>query len=150
MKAFLDFPDMMIKLLCIRGLTRQEDIDRFFGAGIDDMYSPYLMKGMDRASDRLKEAIHKQEKIAIYGDYDVDGITSTSSLYLFLSELGADVSYYIPDRIEEGYGINNEALSYLKNQGAAVVVTVDTGITATEEARHAKSLGMDLIIYRPS
>lgn len=146
LKASLDLPDILVKLLCMRGFTTPGEAVRYFEADMEDMHDPFLMKGMDRAVDRLKEAIAAGEAITIYGDYDVDGITSTSALYLFLKEAGAKVAYYIPDRLEEGYGINSDALVRLKELGAKVVVSVDTGITAVAQAQLAKELGLDLII----
>ena len=101
---------------------------------------------MDKAVCRIKDALEKKEKITIYGDYDVDGITSIAILYKHLTSMGFEVDYYIPDRIQEGYGVNREALDKIKENGTGVVITVDTGITAVEETEYAKSIGMDIII----
>jgi single-stranded-DNA-specific exonuclease len=140
-------PDPIKTLLSNRGLTRKEDIDKFLNPKISDFYDPYLLKDMEIAVDRIQKSIKEQEKICIYGDYDVDGITSTSTLYLFLKhEMGADVQYYIPDRLEEGYGINKEALKSLAERDIKLVITVDTGITACDEVIYGKTLGLDMII----
>ena len=113
-----------------------------------DIINPFDMLDMDKAADRIKEAIEKHEKIVIYGDYDVDGITSTTLLYDFLSEQGADVSYYIPDRKDEGYGINIMAVNRLLKQGAKLLITVDCGITAIGEVEFASlSAGFVLVMY---
>jgi single-stranded-DNA-specific exonuclease len=108
--------------------------------------NPYLLKDMDIAVDRIWEAIEKEEKIAVYGDYDADGITATAVLYSFLKSLGADIVYYLPEREGEGYGLNSTALELLKADGVHLIITVDTGITAIHEAEYAKSLDMELII----
>ena len=104
------------------------------------------MKDMEKAVDRIKNAIVKEEKIAIFGDYDVDGVTSTALLFTFLNNIGINVTYYNPDRIKEGYGINIEAVKGLKTEGASLIISVDCGITAYEEVKEAKNLGVDFII----
>ena len=101
---------------------------------------------MDRASERLSLAIRLNEKVLVYGDYDVDGTTATAIVYNFLKEFGVVVDYYIPHRFKEGYGINPEGVQYAYEMGAQVIVSVDCGITAIEEAEEIKTLGMDLII----
>ena len=111
-----------------------------------NLENPYLFKDMDIAVDRIWEAIEKEEKIAVYGDYDADGITATAVLYSFLKPLGADIIYYLPEREGEGYGLSSFALELLKADGVQLIITVDTGITAINETEYAKSLGIDLII----
>lgn len=111
-----------------------------------DIINPMLMLDMDKAVERITNAIQSNEKIAVYGDYDVDGITSTALLYKFLLSLGADVEYYIPDRKGEGYGINIMAVNKLFKQGIKLMITVDCGITAIGEVEFAKLQGMDVII----
>ncbi|WDU84359.1 single-stranded-DNA-specific exonuclease RecJ [Caloramator sp. Dgby_cultured_2] len=110
------------------------------------LYDPFLLKDMDRAIDRIDEAIKKREKIYIYGDYDVDGITSTAVLYRAFKKLGVDVSFYIPDRVNEGYGINREAIDHISSLDVDLVITVDCGISAIEEVEYAKEKGLDIII----
>ena len=101
---------------------------------------------MNKLVDRIDKAIQNKEKICIYGDYDVDGITSITIMYQFLSSLGADVTYYLPDRLIEGYGVNTSALDVIKKRGVSLVITVDCGITAVEETKYAKSIGLDICI----
>ena len=110
------------------------------------LHDPMLMQGMDRACKRIRQALDSGETMAVYGDYDVDGITAVCLLVRYLRGEGADCRWYIPDRLEEGYGINTDALDKLKQQGVSLVITVDTGITATEQAQYARSIGLDMVI----
>lgn len=110
------------------------------------LHDPFLMKEMDRAVERIERALEAGEKIAIYGDYDVDGITSVCLLYKYLTGRGGNCVWYIPDRLDEGYGVHPEALDALKAQGVSLIITVDTGITAVEEVEYAKALGLDMVI----
>ena len=139
-------PTLAAMTLCARGMDTPEKARAFLDAGRGQLQDPLLMKDMDRAAARLARALAAGETIAVYGDYDVDGITSTSLLTDFLRREGGDVIPYIPDRMEEGYGLNTDALDTLHQAGVSLVVTVDCGITAVEEARHAARLGMDLVI----
>ena len=119
----------------------------FLEQSAEKMHDPFLLKDVDRAVARIRKAIENHEKIAIYGDYDVDGVTSVSILYLFLSARGADVGYYIPSRIRDGYGLSTGAIDMLADErGVNLIITVDTGITAIEEVRHAKERGIDMVI----
>ncbi|WHH59064.1 single-stranded-DNA-specific exonuclease RecJ [Petroclostridium sp. X23] len=129
-----------------RGIRADDDIEVFLKKEITDLHSPFLMKDMDKAVKRVKDAIHKNEKITVYGDYDVDGVTSTAILVKYLRSCGADVGYYIPDRIDEGYGVNMQALQIIKNNGTSLVITVDSGVTAIEEIKYAAQLGLDVIV----
>jgi single-stranded-DNA-specific exonuclease len=129
-----------------RGVQEPEDIKMFLESDINSLHDPFLMKGMRKAVDRIKKAIAENEKITVYGDYDVDGVTSTAILAKYLSQCGACVDYYIPDRIDEGYGINKHALEKIQKNGTSLVVTVDSGITALEEVEYAIQLGLDIII----
>ncbi|MBQ9757857.1 MAG: single-stranded-DNA-specific exonuclease RecJ [Clostridia bacterium] len=133
-------------ILYNRGIRESSEIEKFLHCDLKNLHDPYLLKDMDKAVARIKEAQAKGEKITIYGDYDVDGITSIAILYKHLTSMGFEVDYYIPDRIQEGYGVNREALDKIKENGTGVVITVDTGITAVEETEYAKSIGMDFII----
>lgn len=123
-----------------------EDIDMYLNGTLKDLRDPFLLKDMQKIVERIKLAINKKEKICIYGDYDVDGITSITIMYKFLSDLGLDVMYYLPDRLQEGYGVNNEALDKIKKEGVSLVITVDCGITAIDEVEYAKNLGLDIAI----
>jgi single-stranded-DNA-specific exonuclease len=110
------------------------------------LYDPFLLNDMDKLVDRIIKAKDNNEKICIYGDYDVDGITSITVIYSFLKELGVDVTYYLPGRMEEGYGLNKEALDKLKEDNVKLCITVDCGISAHEQAEYAKKIGLDLCI----
>ncbi|GMQ57867.1 hypothetical protein AN1V17_22620 [Vallitalea sediminicola] len=137
---------IMATILANRNIVIEKDIIRFLNADIDKFYDPYLMKDMDKAVERIITAISNNEKITIYGDYDVDGMTSTSILYMFLKENDAEVDYYIPNRLEEGYGVNDEAVNSIYLNGTKLIITVDTGITAISQVDLANSLGLDMII----
>lgn len=132
-------------LLCERGLDTPEKARTFLNA--EDCFSdPFLLPDMDKAARRLIEAIEKGEKTVIYGDYDVDGVTSVALLTQYLQSKGLNPSHYIPDRAEEGYGMSCEVLDRLAAEGHTLVITVDTGITALDEAKHAASIGLALVI----
>ncbi|OQB15924.1 MAG: Single-stranded-DNA-specific exonuclease RecJ [Firmicutes bacterium ADurb.Bin193] len=110
------------------------------------LYDPFMLKDSDKAVRRINSAIENKEHITIYGDYDADGVTSIVILYMYLKERGANVDYYIPDRVDEGYGINKGALESIRQNGTSLIITVDTGVTAVSEVEYAKKLGMDIII----
>ncbi len=133
-------------ILYNRGICENTEIAEFLKCDLENLHDPYLLKDMDKAVTRIRRALQDNEKITIYGDYDVDGITSIAILYKHLTSMGFDVDYYIPDRIQEGYGVNRDALDKIKESGTKVLITVDTGITAVEETEYAKSIGMDIII----
>lgn len=138
-------PRVIATILLNRGIE-SDDISSFLKKSMSDIVNPMLMLDMDKAVERINAAVKNKEKIAVYGDYDVDGITSTALLYEFLESLGADVEYYIPDRKGEGYGINIMAVNKLFKQGIKLMITVDCGITAIGEVEFAKLQGMDVII----
>ncbi|HCC06595.1 MAG TPA: single-stranded-DNA-specific exonuclease RecJ [Clostridiales bacterium] len=138
--------EIIQRLLYNRGIKGKENVEKFLNPTIAQFYDPYLLNDMDSAVTRIIEAVNINERVAIYGDYDVDGITSTSILYLYLKKLGASVDYYIPNRLEEGYGINKNALDILKDSGASLIITVDTGISALEQVEYAKMIGIEIII----
>jgi single-stranded-DNA-specific exonuclease len=134
------------QVLINRGIRNEVEGEQFLNSSLFDLPSPYLLKDMDKAVDRIRDAIERVEKIAIYGDYDVDGITSTAVLYLFLKNLGSNVIYYNPDRLKEGYGVNIDAVQKLKNEGVSLIISGDCGITAHAEVIEAKKMGIDFII----
>ncbi|MGN1408704.1 MAG: single-stranded-DNA-specific exonuclease RecJ [Eubacteriales bacterium] len=134
------------QLLVNRGCMTPMEAESFLKKEEEQLHDPFMMLDMDNAAYRIIEGIENGDKIVIYGDYDVDGVTSVSCLYLYLREHGADVSYYIPCRSGEGYGMSEGAVSKLHDDGCNLIITVDTGITAVEEAKLARELGMDLII----
>lgn len=135
----------ILNLLYNRNIKDSEEIHIFLNTSLDNIHSPLLLKDVDRAVERVLKAKENGEDIWIYGDYDVDGITSTSLCYLALSELGISPKYYIPLR-DEGYGLNKEAMDYIKSQGGKVIITVDCGISAHPEIEYANSLGLDIIV----
>ena len=140
-------PPIAAQILEGRGVSEPEQAKAY--AGFDreaKMHDPFLMADMRQAVERLARAVEEGEQIAVYGDYDCDGITATAMLYTYLEDLGARVIYYIPDRDQEGYGLNRSALDFLKEQQVDLVVTVDNGISALDEAEYAASIGLDLVI----
>ena len=120
--------------------------DNIFKRVLHNLHNPFLLNDMDVAVERIEKAIMKKEKITIFGDYDADGVTSTSILYMFLRENGADVDYYIPNRFSDGYGMNKEAVSRIAKNNTNLIITVDNGIAAYDEVEFAKSLGVDVVI----
>ena len=132
-------------LLQIRNIKTKEEIEDFL---YNDSYiaSPFEIKDMDKACARVRAAIENEEFICVYGDYDADGVTSTALLYSYLDAVGANVMYYIPSRESEGYGMNISAIDALSEKGVKLIVTVDNGVAAIEEIRHAKSLGIDTVV----
>ncbi|MEX0724263.1 MAG: single-stranded-DNA-specific exonuclease RecJ [Gracilimonas sp.] len=146
LRSKLGIPDKIARLLAIRGIKTYDDAKYFFRPKIDNLHDPFLMKDMDNGAERLALAIRKSEKVLVYGDYDVDGTTATSCIYTFLKEFGVDADYYIPHRFKEGYGINPDGIKYAEDINATLIVSVDCGITAIEEAKVAKEKGIDLII----
>ena len=137
---------VVAKLLVNRGITDTAQAASFINPSLDSLHDPYLLPDMDIAVKRIEQAISCREPFVIYGDYDVDGITAASMLYLFLKKAGANVEVYIPNRYTEGYGMNCEAVESISGQGAKLIITVDCGITSIEEVELAKRLGMDVII----
>ncbi|UNC92892.1 single-stranded-DNA-specific exonuclease RecJ [Candidatus Contubernalis alkaliaceticus] len=146
LSAALKVKPVIAQLLINRGITDAVQGRRFLYPRLEDLNDPESLKGLISARDRLKEALDKGKNIVVYGDYDVDGITGTVILVTFLRKLGGSVSYYIPHRLTEGYGLNSAALDRLKEQGADVVVTVDCGISSLVEVEHAKKLGLEIIV----
>jgi single-stranded-DNA-specific exonuclease len=144
--ALAVFPPILRQILFNRGYATDADARAFLNAKPNFNTDPFVMTGMREATDRIRLAIGNKEPIAIYGDYDVDGVTSTALLVEALQILNADVRGYIPNRFEEGYGLNKNALDELKAGGVKVVITVDCGIRSPEEALHARTIGLDLII----
>jgi single-stranded-DNA-specific exonuclease len=142
----LNVPPVIARLLAIRGINSFDTAKTFFRPELSMLHDPYTMKDMELGATRLAEAVRNREKILVYGDYDVDGTTSTAMLYTFLKDFGVDVDYYIPHRFKEGYGINPEGIEYAIQEDADLIVSIDCGITAVEEAKYARQKGIDLII----
>ena len=144
-------PFFLAMLMNIRGLDDAAHLREFLGEG-EPLSDPFLLKDMDNAAARITRAVDNMEKIAVYGDYDADGVTSTAMLYSYLETRGADVIFYIPQREGEGYGMNMGAVEYLKEQGVSLIVTVDNGISSVQEVARANELGIDVVVtdhHRP-
>lgn len=137
---------LLARVLMNRGINTDEKIRKFLYPALDDLYDPYKLNDMELAVNRIVKAIEGKEKITVFGDYDVDGITSVTILKKFLDEQNVSVNYYLPNRLSEGYGLNNSALQKIKNRGTNLIITVDCGISAYDEIEFAKSLGMDVIV----
>jgi single-stranded-DNA-specific exonuclease len=144
--AALNVSPIVARLLCQRGIVDAADADRFLKPSLDHLHDPMALAGMREAVDRIGAAIERRERIAVHGDYDVDGITSTVILRRALELLGADVVHFIPERLKDGYGLQPAAFDRLHADGVALVVSVDCGIRGAEAARRAGELGIDLII----
>ncbi|HZG60647.1 MAG TPA: single-stranded-DNA-specific exonuclease RecJ [Anoxybacillus sp.] len=142
----LNIAPLVAALLVNRGVDTIEAAEAFLYVEKQSFHDPFLLDGMDRAVDRIHQAIAAQEKILVFGDYDADGVSSTTVMVSALRELGACVDFYIPNRFTEGYGPNENAFRWAKESGFSLIITVDTGIAALNEAKLAKQLGMDLII----
>ncbi len=142
----LRVPALIARILVSRGITTFETARKFFRPAWEDLYDPFRMADMDKAVERICLALNQKESIFIYGDYDVDGITSVSLVTLFLRQLGATVTYYIPDRLKEGYGLSIAGIELAAEQGTTLMITVDCGITGVEEVKRARELGIDVII----
>lgn len=139
-------PPLLAAVLALRGVHSRQEADALFFGGSETLYDPLGMKDMEKAVRRIRRAIETGETVAVYGDYDVDGITSTCLMTDYLRSKGLTCLPYIPDRNEEGYGLNNAAIDSLHDRGVRLLITVDCGITAIAEAAHAAAVGMDLII----
>ncbi len=142
----LKVSSLSAKLLLNRGYEEPEDAKAFMEKSDSFLYDPFLLADIRSAVARIREAIEKEERITIYGDYDVDGVTSVSILYMYLKEHGADVDYYIPTRENEGYGLSISAFRMIRDKGTSLVITVDTGITAIEEIAYAYEIGLDVVV----
>ena len=142
----LGIPTNIVKILVNRNTRTPESIKRFLEPQLSDLQDPFRLYGMDKAIERANRALMSNEKIVIYGDYDVDGITATSLLYIVFNKLGAQVDFYLPNRLVEGYGLSKEGIDEAHKMGVSLIVTVDTGINAIEEVAYANSLGIDVII----
>ena len=136
----------LAKLLCQRNIETFEEAKMFFRPSLDDLYDPFLMKDMDLAVRRIEEAISKDESILIYGDYDVDGTTSVSLLYSYLSTLTPKIATYIPDRYDEGYGVSLKGIDFAEDNGFSLVIALDCGIKALNQVAYAKEKNIDFII----
>lgn len=138
--------EILAKIFVNKGITKKEDLDLFMNPTRKDFHDPFLMPDMEIVVDRILKATKEKQKIIIYGDYDADGITSVTVLKSFLEERGLDVSYYIPNRLDEGYGLNKKAIKKIYDDGFRLMITVDCGISGIEEVEYANSLGIETLI----
>lgn len=137
---------LLATILVNRGFTQTESLDKFLKPTRNDFHDPFLMPDMKKAVDRILLAIDRKEKIIIYGDYDADGITSITVLKSFFNDIGVEVGQYIPNRLDEGYGLNNNAIKKIAEEGNQLMITVDCGISAVNEIDYANSLGLETIV----
>lgn len=142
----LNISDTLARLLVLRDIKNYHQAKKYFRPSLDSIYDPFLMNGMEAATSRIIKAITENQLICIYGDYDVDGTCATALLYMFLKELDAQVEFYIPKRLTEGYGISKVGVEHINSTGASLLISVDCGITAIEETQLANQLGLDVII----
>ena len=143
----LRIPPVLANLLVQRGIDTEEKAHSFFNPQLSDLHDPFLMKDMDRAVERVEAAVRNQEKIMVYGDYDVDGTTAVALVYKFLRHIGhRNLLFYIPDRYTEGYGISVKGIDYAARKGVTLIIALDCGIKATEKVAYAKTQGVDFII----
>src|SRR5258705_11551240 len=130
------------RILVQRNIATFEGAKNFYRPRLTDLHDPWLMKDMDKAVDRIISAIEKQEKILVYGDYDVDGTTSVACMYQFLSKVHSDLDFYIPHRWREGYGVSRAGIDFAKENGFSLMISLDCGIKSIELIRYAKELGI--------
>ena len=143
----LGISPVLANLLVQRGIDTLDKAERFFNPRLEELHDPFLMKDMDRAVERIERAVKNNEKIMVYGDYDVDGTTAVALVYTFLRRLGHDnLRFYIPDRYNEGYGVSIKSIDYAASKGVSLVITLDCGIKASEKVAYAKEKGIDYII----
>lgn len=142
----LNISETIAQLLVLRNITNYQQAKAFFRPTLDTIHDPFLMNGMEAATTRVIKAITENEPICIYGDYDVDGTCATALMFMFLKELGANVDFYIPKRLTEGYGVSKLGVEFVKTKGTSLLISVDCGITAIEETQLANDLGIDVII----
>ena len=151
-KQLNDLNPVLVRLLLQRGIDTKEKVKAFFKPSLKNLYDPFLMKDMDKAVERLDKAIKQQEKILVYGDYDVDGTSSVALMYSFVKTYNSNIEYYIPDRYSEGYGISYEGIEYAHKQGFSLIIALDCGIKAHEQITQANEYNIDIIVcdhHRP-
>jgi single-stranded-DNA-specific exonuclease len=146
LSAELKLHPVIANMLAARGVTEPGEAGRFLKAGKDHFHDPFLLDGMDLAVARIRQALQANEKIRVYGDYDADGVSSTSLITHLLRRLGAQFDTYIPHRAIEGYGLNEKAIGLAKESGVSLIITVDTGISAREQVAYAASIGIDIVV----
>ena len=142
----LNISSAAARMLVVRDIQSAEEARQFIRPSLDKLHDPFLMKDMDKAVERLHQALTQNENILIYGDYDVDGTTAVAVMYRFLSPLSSHIDYYIPDRYNEGYGVSTQGIDYAAEQGCSLIITLDCGIKAVEKVAYARSKGIDVIV----
>lgn len=142
----LNISSAAARMLVVRNIQSAQEAREFIRPSLDKLHDPFLMMDMDKAVERLHQALTQDEKILIYGDYDVDGTTAVAVMYRFLSSLTSRLDYYIPDRYNEGYGVSTQGIDYAAEQGCSLIITLDCGIKAVEKVAYAKSKGIDVIV----
>lgn len=151
--AGFGLPDCIAEVLLKRGLSDNLVLESYFNTPLSGLTSPFVIKDIDKAVNCIAESLSENEKICVYGDYDVDGVTSVALMYHFLKEVGADIVYYIPNRLEEGYGLNTGAIDEIASKGTKLLITVDCGINAISEVQYAADTGLKVIVtdhHQPS
>ncbi len=147
LSSALNIPPVLANLLVQRGIETYNEATRFFNPKLSDLHDPFLMKDMDKAVERIDQAVRRGEKIMVYGDYDVDGCTAVALVYTFLRSRGhQNLTFYIPDRYTEGYGISISSIDYAERKGVSLVIALDCGIKAVEKVDYANTKGIDFII----
>ncbi|MCJ7820141.1 MAG: DHH family phosphoesterase, partial [Bacteroidales bacterium] len=139
-------PLSVVNLMVQRGITSSRQAEEFFNPSLKTLHDPFLMKDMNKAVDRISTAISRNEKILVYGDYDVDGTTSVAMLYAFLRERHTSLDYYIPDRYHEGYGLSLKGIDYAASNNCRLIIALDCGIKSVDKVKYATSKGVDIII----
>jgi len=142
----LKLPRLVAELLYRKGIKTSSEAQEFFNPSMENLYDPFLFPDMEKAVQRILKAIDNKEKITIYGDYDVDGTTATALLYLGLKRIGANIDFYIPHRMIDGYGLSLTSLDTLRENGSSLIISVDCGVNAIEEINAINSMGMEIII----
>jgi single-stranded-DNA-specific exonuclease len=146
MSKKLSLPSTIIKILINRGLNTPDKVEKFINPAYSDLKDPFLLPNMEVGVERIVQALRDNERMMVYGDYDVDGVTAAGLMFLVLNKLGAQVSYYLPNRLVEGYGISEDGLAEAVRQKVKLIISVDTGVTAVEEVERARELGIDIIV----
>ena len=134
------------RMLRERCIFTETEARRFFRPQLTELHDPFLMNDMQQAVDRLNHAIRRNERIMVYGDYDVDGVTAVALVYKFISKYYKNIDYYIPDRYEEGYGVSEKGIDFAAETGVKLIIVLDCGIKAVEEVAYARAMGIDFII----
>ncbi len=142
----LGVSESLANLMVQRNISSADEANAFFNPSLDYLHDPFLMKDMNIAVDRISAAVKKNERILVYGDYDVDGTTAVALMYSFLKDQYSNVEYYIPDRYKEGYGVSIQGLDFAYQNNCKVVITLDCGIKAVEKVKYARTKGLDVII----